>query len=105
MQSPLMIWELIHRLVEMLNKTFENVSELDIMINSGLVRALRHLPMIGCRALFVENVEEGMAALRPCTLAIAAGAPCRTSPPHPYVSTAMQAHSGHHGSLATALTI
>ena len=33
-----MIWELIHRLVEMLNRTFENVSELDIMINSGLVR-------------------------------------------------------------------
>lgn len=36
-QSPMMIWEFIHRLVEMLNKTFENVSELDIMINSGLV--------------------------------------------------------------------
>jgi hypothetical protein len=35
-----MIWEYIHRLVEMLNKTFENVSELDIMINSGLVRLL-----------------------------------------------------------------
>jgi Clathrin adaptor complex small chain len=35
-----MIWEFIHRLVEMLNKTFENVSELDIMINSGLVRTL-----------------------------------------------------------------
>ena len=34
----MMIWELIHRLVEMLNRTFENVSELDIMINSGLVR-------------------------------------------------------------------
>jgi hypothetical protein len=37
MQSPLMVWELIHRLVELLNRTFENVSELDIMINSGLV--------------------------------------------------------------------
>lgn len=37
-QSPMMVWELIHRLVEMLNRTFENVSELDIMINSGLVR-------------------------------------------------------------------
>jgi hypothetical protein len=36
-QSPLMVWELIHRLVELLNRTFENVSELDIMINSGLV--------------------------------------------------------------------
>ena len=33
-----MVWELIHRLVELLNRTFENVSELDIMINSGLVR-------------------------------------------------------------------
>jgi hypothetical protein len=39
-QSPLMVWELIHRLVELLNRTFENVSELDIMINSGLVRLL-----------------------------------------------------------------
>lgn len=37
MQSPLCVWEFIHRLVEMLNKTFENVSELDIMINSALV--------------------------------------------------------------------
>ena len=34
-----MMWELIHCLVEMLNRTFENVSELDIMINSGLVRS------------------------------------------------------------------
>ena len=38
LQSPLCVWEFIHRLVEMLNKTFENVSELDIMINSALVR-------------------------------------------------------------------
>jgi hypothetical protein len=36
-QSPMMVWEFIHRLVEMLNRTFENVSELDIMINSALV--------------------------------------------------------------------
>jgi hypothetical protein len=33
-----MVWEFIHRLVEMLNRTFENVSELDIMINSAMVR-------------------------------------------------------------------
>lgn len=38
LQSPMMVWEFIHRLVEMLNRTFENVSELDIMINSALVR-------------------------------------------------------------------
>lgn len=45
LQSPLCVWEFIHRLVEMLNKTFENVSELDIMINSALVRLLWiHLP-------------------------------------------------------------
>lgn len=51
-QSPMMIWEFIHRLVEMLNKTFENVSELDIMINSGLVCCLKSAPRSIARGCF-----------------------------------------------------
>lgn len=38
LQSPLAVWEFIHRIVETLNKFFEQVSELDIMINVELVR-------------------------------------------------------------------
>lgn len=38
MQNPLIVWELIHLVVETLNSAFERVSELDIMINLELVR-------------------------------------------------------------------
>jgi hypothetical protein len=49
-----MIWELIHRFVEMLNRTFENVSELDIMINSGLVRLVA---TFGCANSIAFSVQ------------------------------------------------
>ena len=76
MQSPMMIWELIHRLVEMLNRTFENVSELDIMINSGLVRiadrmfSLRNYRAIHDGADIANHISAKVAhcAMRACAV-------------------------------------
>jgi hypothetical protein len=73
-QSPMTIWEWIHRLVEMLNKTFENVSELDIMINSALV-CLSNCSGYWCSLMFIPRVQLASIDCRGAILIVFTGTP------------------------------